>query len=251
MEEVRQLLEETKQSLSGLGIETFPVTLVEYMFQANKFQDEPKFNEALSSMKYLPLFDEELRLLLDEFGEDYREEGIIEPVAETNEELTRQQAIEIDQRYGKIESKIGDIRREKENFLNKRKAIKRIYYNPIFTLLEAQNFKEAATKYYELAETMVSKRKDFRTSSLLILLHGLCLLKIKEPYSLIKESINQFLNRRGVNRRLVEDTYDIMLILFIIDAKGYNLENYLPKIKGMLEILPLFEEETHLIEFKN
>ena len=69
--------------------------------------------------------------------------------------------------------------------------------------------------------------------------------------ALIKESINQFLNRRGVNRRLVEDTYDIMLILFIIDAKGYNLENYLPKIKGMLEILPLFEEETHLIEFKN
>ena len=38
-----------------------------------------------------------------------------------------------------------------------------------------------------------------------------------------------------------------MLILFIIDVKGYNLENYLPKIKRMLEILPLFEEETHLI----
>jgi len=248
VEEVRQLLEETKRSLSGLGIETFPVTLVEYMFQANKFQDEPKFNEALSSMKFLPLFDEELRLLLDQFGEGYREEGIIEPVAETNEELTRQQAIEIDQKYGKIESKIGDTRREKEDFLNRRKARKRLSYNPIFSLLEAQNFKEAATKYYELAETMLSKRKDITTSSLLTLLQGLCLLKIKEPYSLIRKKISQYLNSQGVNRKLVEDTYYIMLILFIIDVKEYSLENYSPKIKGMLEILPLFEEEIQLTD---
>ena len=88
-----------------------------------------------------------------------------------------------------------------------------------------------------MAETIVSKRKDLKTGSLLILLHGLCLFKVKESYSLIRESINQFLNRRGINKKLVEDTY----------VKEYNLANYLPKITGMLEILPLFEEEVELI----
>ena len=255
VKDVRELLEKTKQSLSGLGIETFPVTLVEYMVQANKFQDELKFNEALSFMNYLPLFDEEKKFLDEYFGEGYREEGELEEVdeqitkvEEPKKELTRRQAIEIDQRHGKIESKIGDTRREKEDFLNKRKATKRIFYKAIFTLLEAQTFKEAATKYYKLAETMASKRRDLRTSSLIILLQGLCLLKIKEPYSIIKKSINQFLNTLGVNKKLVEDTYDIMLILFIIDVKEYNLETYLPKIKGMLEILPLFEEEIQLTD---
>jgi hypothetical protein len=39
-----------------------------------------------------------------------------------------------------------------------------------------------------------------------------------------------------------------MLILFIIDVKEYNLENYLSRLKGMLEILPLFEEEMELLD---
>ena len=245
--DVRYLLEKTKGSLPGLGIETFPVTLVEYILQCKKYKDELKFNEALVFMEALPLFNEE-EILLNSFkGEDYEEEEIIEIVAETHEELTQRQAIEIDQRYGKIQSKLGDIRREKPDLLNKRKATKRIY-KPIFTLLETKNYQEAAVKYYELAETIVSKRKDLKIGSLLILLHGLCLLKVREPYSLIRESINQFLNRRGVNKKLLEDTYEIMVIHFILDIKEYNLENYIPKIKGLLEILPLFEEEIELID---
>ena len=132
----------------------------------------------------------------------------------------------------------------------KRQATKRIFYKEIFTLLGTKNYKEAAVKYIELAETIVSKRKDLKIGSLLILLHGLCLLKVKEPCSLIRVSINQFLNRRGVNKKLIEDTYEIMLIHFICDVKEYNLDNYLPKIKGLLELLPLFEEEMELIEIE-
>lgn len=95
---------------------------------------------------------------------------------------------------------------------------------------------------------MVSRRKDLKTSSLLILLHGLCLLKEKEPYSLIRNSINQYLEKRGRNKKLIEDTYYIMVILFVIDVKRYDLGNYLPKIKGLLEILPLFENEQELLD---
>ncbi|MFX1376085.1 MAG: hypothetical protein ACFFA0_09755 [Promethearchaeota archaeon] len=260
IKDVRQLLEEIKRDLSGLGklfSETFPVTLVEYILQSNKFQDEVKFNEALSYIEYLPLFNEELNLIHDYFGEDFRK-GKPEKLDKkaiktegTKEQLTKEQAIEIDQKYAKIQSKIGDIRREKEEFFNKRTATKRIFYKDIFSLLEKRNYKEAALKYYKLAETILSKRKDLRTCSLLILLHGLCNLKIKEPFTLIRESINQFLNSLGINKKLVEDTFYIMLVLFLIDVKEYNLENYLPKIKGFLEILPLFEEENQLMNIEN
>ncbi|MFX1427582.1 MAG: hypothetical protein ACFFBE_14090, partial [Promethearchaeota archaeon] len=251
VKDVTLLLEETKRNLSGLGesfLETFPVTLVNYMLLSKKFQNELKFNEAIHFMEYLPLFKEEVDLLNEFKGEDYVVEEMIEPVAETSEELTKKQAIEIDQRFGKIGSKIGETRREREEILHKRNATKRLYYRPIFSLLETENFKEAATKYFDLAESIVTGRRDLKTSSLLILLHGLCLIKANESYYLIKESINQFLNKRGVNRILIEDTYDIMLILFIIEVKAHNLENYLPKIKGLLEILPLFEEELKLID---
>ena len=48
--DVRDFLVKSKGSLSGLGIKTFPVTLVEYMLQCKKFNNEPKFNEALVFM---------------------------------------------------------------------------------------------------------------------------------------------------------------------------------------------------------
>ena len=255
MDEVKELLDETINSLSGWGeifSKTFPVTLTKYMFQCKKFQDERKFNEALSFMDHLPLFREEENFLHDFLGEDSKEQEALDTTISEIEEIkkviSQRQAIEIDQNYGKIKSKSGDIQRERDGSLNKRKATKRIFYKEIFTLLGTKNYKEAAVKYIELAETIVSKRKDLKTGSLLILLHGLCLLKVKESCSLIRVSINQFLNRRGVNKKLIEDTYEIMLIHFICDVKEYNLENYLPKIKGLLEILPLFEEEMELIE---
>ncbi|MFX0030491.1 MAG: hypothetical protein ACFE8B_14870 [Candidatus Hermodarchaeota archaeon] len=230
---------------------------VEDLIMKNRKEHEKLDSEVAKETREEQLL-EEMHSIIENKAREYNEDidilhdhidsRIITPRSETSEELTKGQAREIDQRFGKIQSKIGDIRHEKEEFLSKRNATKKLYYKPIFSLLETENFKEAATKYYDLAETIVSRRRDLKTSSLLILLHGLCLIKVKESYSLIRESINQFLNRRGVNKRLLEDTYDIMLILFIIDVKAYNLENYLPKVKGMLEILPLFEEELELID---
>ena len=95
------------------------------------------------------------------------------------------------------------------------------------------------------------RRKDFTTSSLLLLLHGLALLKAKEDLFVIEKSINEFLNTLGINRNWVEDTYYVMLIQFIIDTKLYELHNYLPKIQAMVNILPLFEEEMQLIDFED
>jgi hypothetical protein len=154
--------------------------------------------------------------------------------------------VEIDQRFGKIESKQGDARRDKDPLLKKRSPMRKRYYSPILELLKSQNFKEAAEKYLKLAYDF-TKRKDLETSSLMMLLYGLALLKVEEPLNSIKNNANNYLNSLGVNKKLVEDTFYVMLFQFLIDVKLFNFDQFLPKIKEMLEILPLFEEEKFLI----
>ncbi len=196
----------------------------------------------------LVLFDPEIILLKSILGEEVLEEE------KEKEQLSRKEIaefstlqIEMDQIFGKIQSKMGDIRQEKDEFFKKRKAMKKRYYKNMLDLLNSQKFKEAGLQYLGLAETL-SKRKDLKTSSLLILLYGLSLLKAGESFKQIKQNIDNFLNTLGVNKELVKDTFYIMLILFLIDVYSYKLEIYLSKIRGMLEILPLFEEEKELIE---
>ena len=156
--------------------------------------------------------------------------------------------------FEKLQSKEREILSEKEEFFIKRKAMKKQYYNEILNLLDMQKFKEAASKYFELAIT-ISERKDFRTSSLLILLHGLCLLKLKKihitdslAYVPIVKNIYDFLNSLDITKIEVRDNFYIMLIFFIVNVQIYSIDKYIPNIKGMLEILPLFEEEVQLID---
>ncbi len=266
-EDAKRLLDETIKPLSGLGklfSETFAVTLLKYLIGLKAIQDEQKFKESLHFFEVFPLFEEELELLDDYLGEDSLKEvkpeiikdEIILAEKEVKEKISRKEfgeqsklQIEIDQRFGKIQSKKGDARRDKDIIFKKRKPMRKRYYLPILELLESQKYKTAAMEYLELG-TSLTKRKDFETSSLMILLHGLTLLKAGEPLKLIKKNINDFLNDLGVNKKLIEETLYIMLIIFLIDIKLYNFDKYLPKIKEMLEILPLFKEEEILIEFE-
>jgi len=266
-EDAKRLLDETIKPLSGLGklfSETFAVTLLKYIIGLKAIQDEQKFKESLHYFEVLPLFEEELELLDDYLGEDSLKEEKPELIKEeiflaeeeVKEKISRKEfgeksklQIEIDQRFGKIQSKMGDARRDKDIIFKKRKAMRKRYYSPILELLVSQKYKEAAMEYLKLANSL-SKRKNFETSSLMILLHGLTLLKAGEPLKLIKKNINDFLNNLGVNKKLIEETLYIMLIIFLIDIKLNNFDKYLPKIKKMLEILPLFEEEEILIDIE-
>jgi hypothetical protein len=155
--------------------------------------------------------------------------------------------IKIEQKFGKLRQKMGDVRRERTDFLKQRVAMKKRYYKNLITLLEIKSFKEVGLEYLTLAESM-SKRRDFRTSSLMILLHGLALLKTNEPIQKIRSNISRFLDSLGFNKNLVEDTFYIRCINFILDVISNKMDKYLSKINGLLEILPLFEEEKQLIE---
>ncbi len=264
--DIKELLNETKAKLSGLGTsfsETFVVTLIEYIIDLKNLQEEQKFKESLKFLESIPLFEEELELLEDYLGVDYQKEEKLEKVKDKEiskepvkeilsraevGELSKKQ-MEMDQRFGKIQSKKGDAKKDKERIFKKRKPMRKRYYSPILDLLESQNYEKAANKYLELAHTH-SKRKDLEASSLMVNLYGLALLKVGESINVIKNNINDYLNSLGVNKKLVKETFYIMLILFLIDSKLYNFVKYLPKIKEMLEILPLFEEENLLIDIE-
>ncbi|KKN04642.1 hypothetical protein LCGC14_1095420, partial [marine sediment metagenome] len=227
------------------------IKIMNFLFQAIK-NNERKLIDLIINLllEKLILFEPEIKILKTVLEEEIAEE------VDNKEELSRKKIgdlsklqVEIDQHFGKIQSKIGDIRRDREDFLKKRKAMRRRYYSDIIDLLKSKNFKEVAIKYSDLAKTIV-KRKDLETSSFLMLLHGLALLKTGESIKLIKDNINEFLDSLGLNKKLVKDTFYIMVILFLVDVKLNNLDKFISKIKEILEILPLFEEEKELIELE-
>ncbi|MFX0034391.1 MAG: hypothetical protein ACFE9I_01970 [Candidatus Hermodarchaeota archaeon] len=249
-DEIKKLLDETKTKLSGLAelfSNTFPVTLIEYILDMKTLHNELPSKESLAFFESLPLFEEEMMLISDILGEEYKKEEVLETEIKAVVHLKEEEIIEIDQKFGKIQSKIGDIKSGKEDSKKKRDAMRKRYYSEILELLKSQKFKEVANKYLELAYNF-SKRKDLEAGTLMILLHGLSLLKAGDPLKLIKNNVNEFLNTLGINRRSVEEIFYMMLILFLIDIKLKNLSKYLPEIKGMLEFLPLFEKEKILID---
>ena len=243
-ETFEKYLEKNKSDLEALP----EIQIMKYLFPAIRNDEKTVINLIINSLiEKLVLFEPEIKLLRTIIGKEISEEEEIKERLSREEfgEFTKLQ-VEIDQKYGKIQSKKGDIRRYREGLFKKRKAMRKRYYSDILDLVESQKYKEAAEKYLELAYVL-SKRKDLEMSSLTVLLHGLALLKAGEPFKLIKNNVNDFLNTLGVNKKLVEDTFYIMLIMFLIDVKQYNFKKFLPKIKELLEVLPLFEEEKNLI----
>jgi len=167
----------------------------------------------------------------------------------SREELAKEKElnIQLDQNFGIIQKKMPDVRREQQEHLKKRNFMKNRIYTDIITLLEKNSFKDAGNEYLKLAYTL-SKRKNFESSSLMVLLHGLALLIAKEPLKEIKININSYLSSLGLNKKLLEDTYPIRCIEFLLNVITHNVNKYKQSIKELLDILPLFEEEKYLID---
>jgi hypothetical protein len=167
----------------------------------------------------------------------------------SREELAKRNKfnMQLDQEFGIIQKKMPDIRREKKDRLKKRILMKNRIYTDAIKHLEERAFIEAGSEYLKLSYTL-SKRKNFEISSLMVLLHGLALLKANEPLKKIRINIKSYLTSLGLNKKLLKDTYPIRCIEFILKVNSHKVEKYLPTIKEILEILPFFEEEKMLIE---
>ena len=240
-------VEENKSDLESLP----EIQIMEYFFPAVRKDEKSVVKLIINSLvEKLVLFEPEIKLLKLTLGEEISEEEEIKKML-SREEYGKLSKIRVkfDQDFGKLQAKVVDAKRDQERILKRRTPMKKRYYSPILEMLKIKKYKDVAEKYLELAYTL-TKRKDLETSSLMVILHGLALLKTGESLKIIKNNINNFLNSLGVNKKLVEETYYIMLILFLIEVKIYNFDKYLHKIKEMLEILPLFEEERVLIEIE-
>ncbi len=198
-------------------------------------------------LEKLPLFEPEIRFLetlLNEYiGGEEPEKAL------TRKEFAQKKALQIDmeQIYGNLNKQIPDMLREKKDNEKKRNILKKRIYFDVLKELNQGNFKGASEQYFELAISMV-KRLDLTTSSLLILLHGLCLIKEGESYVKIKRNVDDFLDALGVNKKSVKDTFYITLIQFITDVILNELEEFYDKIKSLLQVLPLLDEEKPLID---
>jgi hypothetical protein len=177
----------------------------------------------------------------------------IKEIDEDKEILTREDLgkisklqIQLDQDFAVLKQMRGDIYREREDFLSKRTPMRKRYYNKIIELLRSEDFKEAGDEYFELAKNMV-QRKDLQTASLMMLLHGLSFLKANQSLQIIRLNIRVFLDLLGLNKKLIEETFYIRCIQFIIFVKSNKLDKYLIQIQDLLDVLPIFEEEKALI----
>ena len=176
-----------------------------------------------------------------------------EDLIEDQEILTREDLgkisklqIQLDQDLAALKQMRGDVYRERMDFLNKRKPMRRRYYNKIIELLDDGKFKEAGQEYFELAKSMV-QRKDLQTASLMMLLHGLSLLKAQQPLQDIRSDIKKFLDLLGLNKKLIQETFYIRCIEFIVFVKLNKVDKYLIQIQDLLEAIPIFEEEQILV----
>ncbi len=255
--------------------ETFPVKIIEYIIEMKKFGDEKSIKEAIRFMKTLPLFDLEKIVLSLYLGEEIEiatpettgerikpksidvkiEQPLIQKAEVKQTDSLRKEKAEkskkrilLEQKLAKLKQKQVDVRKSIRETLQKRTALKKRYYNAILELLEGNSFDEAANRYQSIARTFI-KRKDFENASLVLLLWGLCLFKTNQPLQSIKLKLGELLDPLGISKKLIEDTFYILMLSFLIEAKLAG-DNKLYDIGFNLlrsDILPLFNEEKVLI----
>nr|MBY9011842.1 hypothetical protein [Candidatus Lokiarchaeota archaeon] len=195
----------------------------------------------------LVLFEPETSFMETLILEEQKSEAVEEKLTRKEFGERRKSDIILAQKMAKLEQMKGDVKREHSEFLKQRVAMKKRVYTDVLILLESKSYNEAGLEYFRLAK-IFSEKRDLRTSSLMILLHGLALIKSNESTKKIRSNVNSYLSSLGLNKQLVKDTYYLSLIDFILDVISNNMDKYLLKIKELLGILPLFVEEKQLIE---
>ncbi len=195
----------------------------------------------------LILFEEE-KEMLEQFQYPIEGAGEIEQevFGDKSRELAQKNE-ELDQLFAKLKHKFRDIKGDKD-LLNKRKALKRRYFDEILDNLEEAKYGSAASKYNAYSYRF-SKRKDYQLSTLLLLLYVLCSLKSDKTINMIEKNIEEYLNSLGMSKKLVKETYFLLLIRFLLDALQYGIYiSHKDELLSMVDDLPLFEIEKKMFK---
>ena len=234
--------EKTAQSLPE-------IKFMDLLFTSFEHSNQELINHGVNILREkLFFFEPEIKLLESFLTKEFTLE--IEPGKLSRSQLgeLKKRDVKLEQEFDTLQKKTSDLRTDQLMILNKRKAMRRRYYQETLSLLRTKNFKDVAVNYLDLAKWS-SERGDYVSSSLHLLLYGLTSFKYKDEITNIQEKVNGFLNSLGLNKRLVEDTFPVKCILFLIDLKTSDVQKYDSRLQEMLELLPLFEEEKELIHF--
>ncbi|MBN1801275.1 MAG: hypothetical protein JW891_07195, partial [Candidatus Lokiarchaeota archaeon] len=224
------------------------ILLMEHIFKAHE-----SHSNSLIRLSYKQIID---KLILFEpeieFLRQYTD--AVDLVDDSKQMLSRKERaqlsdynLKIEQLLDDLQLKMRDVLSDSKSLLEKRTAMRRHYYDDVLLLLKRKEFQQANKKYLQIAEK-ISKRNDFKTSSLLVLLFVLTSLKAENSIEDIENKIEVYLNSLGLNKPLVKETYEISLVLFILEVFKRKLTGYIQKIKELLEVLPLFMEERNMTE---
>ncbi len=253
VEIARNTFEETFNKLWDIKSESeiLPeIQIMKYVFLSFESEIQNIIQLTLKNLaEKLILFEPELEFLNSLSGVEKHKKEIEETLTRKERGEISKLKVDLDLIFSNLQQNIGDIRSDSKDFFIKRKAMKKRYYDKILSLLEGKKFEEASKLYFDVAMNYI-KRKDFKNGSLLILLSGLAALKGQNSLNQVKNKITEFLESLGMNKTLIEDTYFVKSLLFILDVKMNQMNQYDTNIRNLLKILPLFEEENELIEFE-
>ena len=232
-------------------VEDFPeIKFMDLLFTCFEYENQELIKYGVNILKdNLFFFEPEVKFLEDFLSKEQDNEAESESVSRKRVGELQKRDIKLEQEFASLRQKMSDLRTDSPSLLAKRKAMRRRYYQETIDLLNSKNYQSLAKNYMSLAKWSL-ERKDFASSSLHLLLYGLASLKFKDEIIDIQVNVNKFLNALGLNKRLIEDTFPVKLVLFLIELDINDIEKYDSRISEMLVLLPLFEEEKVLINYK-
>ena len=92
----------------------------------------------------------------------------------------------------------------------------------------------------------MARRKDFNSSSLMILLAVLALIKDKIPINEVKSKLNKLLGNLGLVKKILDDHFGLKISNFIIDTLETKNNFVRSPIGNILGLLPILDPERIL-----
>ena len=235
--QITNLLKEIKRELSDSGkllLETFSGTLLEFIIDIEKLNDESKLKQAVSLLENLPLFEEEIEVVYSYLGKEYKKKG---PAEEFTIGL------------GEIANIRGEINKISKKFtidkqeVVKRRMMKRDYWDKPINELSTSKLMDASTHYLE-AYKKLAEKKLFKHAAIGLIMGSIILIKEKDFFNAQSIYEDQL---RSLKSEL-ESLPEIQMMNYVFLA----FENYVQDLikltlKILSENLMLYEPEIEFL----
>lgn len=184
----------------------------------------------------------------DIFSEFHRQIQEIESeISEKESEVARKKAgwkIKLGE-FSNLKNHARDIFMNKENYLKKRSALKRLLYQNNLRTLEEDNYEEALKLYKKTVKTLLRQRK-LETASIAFAVHAMLLIKLGK-HDKIETILDRIDEQFGISSDIFNETFAVKTIEYVNEMYGYDKEKHAMAALKLLKNLALFPEELELL----